>query len=69
MEELRLNTEKMTQNSIDEGYHVIEMKECQWRNKKKHEKNVKTFVDEPFNTWSRKNRGPLNEQSIIQAVL
>ena len=67
MEELKLNTEKMTQYSKDEGYHVIEMRVCQWRNKRKHE-NVKTFVDERSNTWRRCNRGRFSEQFIIQAT-
>ena len=41
MEQLRLNTEKMTQYLKDEGYLVIEMRECQWRNRKKHEKKMR----------------------------
>ena len=68
MAELRTNTAKITEYLIEEGFRVIEMRECQWTNAKRYSTQVGEFVRERFNTWSKMNRGPLTQNAIIDAI-
>jgi len=68
MVELREETEKNSQYIQDEGYHLVEMWECEWRRLKRTNRSIRNFLthefQRPLDSYSN-----LTSEQILTGVL
>ena len=68
MAELRENTKNISDYIRAQGYHLIEMYECQWESMKRYNPSVTSFVKKHFDNWTNRHLGSVSQEEILSAV-